>query len=479
MSYAVSRQPIFGAFGEGSRERGQRFRVLGPADDIALVEVRPHLKAVFILGSGFSADVAGFPTLRALSLESFKSVQAEPPSPLQDYLVNHTPYATHDDLEVMLTYLGQQYPWRDEEESHLAQGAFVKVVRSIRSCLDDHDQLLSATSWADKPVAKLIGYWHRHRPTVITFNYDTLIERIAEDLLYNLISVEDRMDGANFAFLNRLVVTVQQEAPGLPNVQRPVIGFDDKMKELTVKLPNRSWPRDDLVTCLKAYGAVPIAHAQQDLADARIQAALDRLSRRIHAEDLYQIPVNHVAGRTASLLASEKADTFALLKLHGSMNWYFSGNSSFAGDQVYYSPVTGRSGPRRTLLLADRNTRDLVPLIVPPVLDKSAFYFNNSMRAQWGMAKRALESASDVFVVGYSLPSTDLSTAFLLQAALRTSSARVTVLNRSTDDSENERRRYLRTVSNSDGRLVYRSLPADRSSVAELLSILPEISDAG
>jgi hypothetical protein len=139
---------------------------------------------------------------------------------------------------------------------------------------------------------------------------------------------------------------------------------------------------------------------------------------------LYPIPLNNVNGRTASLWSAEHSTTFRLLKLHGSTNWYYSGRSEFAGEQLYFALPPRSAKAEASLAL---NVSDLVPLIIPPALDKSSFYVNNSLRAQWKMAAEALRTATCVYVIGYSCPPTDLATSFMMQEALTFGKARVHV----------------------------------------------------
>ncbi len=113
-----------------------------------------------------------------------------------------------------------------------------------------------------------------------------------------------------------------------------------------------------------------------------------------------------------------------------------------------------------------------MPLIVPPVFDKTAYYFNNSMRTQWRIAKTSLGQADRVFVVGYSLPPTDLSTDFMLRSAFQQNSAQVTVINRQSHESEHEKQRFLDTLEGEQDRLEFRPVDKSQSSVERLLEIL-------
>jgi hypothetical protein len=127
-------------------------------------------------------------------------------------------------------------------------------------------------------------------------------------------------------------------------------------------------------------------------------------------------------------LGAERADTFRLLKLHGSLNWYWS-----PGDD------TGVSLARRDLpglyALPQRYTeeerqRELpgrVPFVVPPSATKSPYYRNPVIQEVWRQASAALAAADRVIIAGYSLPAADLTVASMLSNALRTSAASVIV----------------------------------------------------
>jgi hypothetical protein len=60
-----------------------------------------------------------------------------------------------------------------------------------------------------------------------------------------------------------------------------------------------------------------------------------------------------------------------------------------------------------------------VPFVVPPSAVKSPYYRNPITREIWLQAAESLRQADRVFVVGYSLPPTDLTFAGMLTDALR------------------------------------------------------------
>jgi hypothetical protein len=75
-----------------------------------------------------------------------------------------------------------------------------------------------------------------------------------------------------------------------------------------------------------------------------------------------------------------------------------------------------------------------VPLIVPPTLNKSLYFNNETVRSQWILARRALADAARIFIIGYSLPRGDLMVNFML--ALIESGATVVPVNPDASLSE-------------------------------------------
>jgi hypothetical protein len=114
--------------------------------------------------------------------------------------------------------------------------------------------------------------------------------------------------------------------------------------------------------------------------------------------------------------AQERIEAFPLLKLHGSLNWAYSSGAS--GDvRVFDTGAVDRWGASERSDWTDvrASMRDLSPLIVPPVATKSPLFASNGwMRSIWMDAARALNAAGRVFVLGYSLPASDIQVRNLL-----------------------------------------------------------------
>lgn len=94
-----------------------------------------------------------------------------------------------------------------------------------------------------------------------------------------------------------------------------------------------------------------------------------------------------------------------VLKLHGSVNWAFS---------------PGRvAGKKRLKIFQDyQSVRDLgyVPELIPPTWRK---LFRSELATVWNCAVTSLQTATRIFVIGFSIPTTDTHFKYLLAAGLQ------------------------------------------------------------
>ena len=107
--------------------------------------------------------------------------------------------------------------------------------------------------------------------------------------------------------------------------------------------------------------------------------------------------------------ADPDIETLRLLKLHGSINWYYSGSDSPHGETVYEGGLTYGLNSEYVPVVGDRGLDllvDKVPFFVPPTGTKSSFFNNETIRAQWSVASEFLRPCQLV-VMGYSLPEAD------------------------------------------------------------------------
>ncbi|MBP1807656.1 SIR2 family protein [Rubellimicrobium aerolatum] len=173
-----------------------------------------------------------------------------------------------------------------------------------------------------------------------------------------------------------------------------------------------------------------------------------------------------------------------LIKLHGSVNWLTT-HPVYEGDELvlthnlpveslfvyehatrpypthagrymggyapltygYYPPnltdVPGRSAPDGYLIVrvqprlpwmpegqAGEEGLVSMPLLIPPVKDKSYQFFGTLFEGLWEQARAALQACDELLVIGYSFPRTDLKSLDLFKGAFvrRTSLPRVTIV---------------------------------------------------
>lgn len=287
---------------------------------------------VFILGSGFSkAASESMPVVKELT-EHLKT---------HEFLCEDPYYRLLDDPEILLSYLSWKQPWKRTYEVKKDASLFEQLQNDLGGYIEGcEDQAFKRTQMKEW-MQLLIAYWHRNETTVISYNYDTVVERYARKI-------------------------------------------------------NR---------------------------DANVFGTM------FSSFDLYRLPLTPVHVRVGESPTTLKASKrlFHLIKLHGSINWFYSGIEGFPGDQVYLRPVDtdspltdgmderdpqyGRSKATFPRLLIDK-----IPLIIPPVTEKSRFYSNQTLRSLWWDAREALSCAEEIFCVGYSLPPTDLTTKMFFQS---------------------------------------------------------------
>lgn len=274
---------------------------------------------VFILGAGFSKAVSDeMPTLAELSETVKKRL-------LDEITLPPTFDNLGDNIESWTTFLSQEQPWLKQHQ--------IDLNRSLAARIRDHigDIIYECTLKASRPEAhgwlnSLIESWHKKQATVITLNYDTLVERACREL-----KVTDRI--------------------------------------------NRIW-----------------------------------------AQQMYPPYFTNIASRPGTAQWGEgELDTFSYLKLHGSQNWYYSGRDEFYGEAIFFSdvPPLGSDNSEKEIKLRSKS-RDKEILLIPPVYEKTGYFNNETVRSLWRDAGTALAKAKRVFVIGYSLPISDLGMRFFM-----------------------------------------------------------------
>lgn len=301
------------------------------------------MRQVFVLGSGFSRAISNglseadkMPTLTGLSEAVLANLDRKGQGLLPG---RETPVA--NDFEQWLNYLIESPPWLTPSEQHRNQAAFFEVSQALRDVLlKRQTATVRCTQSTPGWLAQLVNHWDKVGATVITFNYDQLVE---------------------------LAWRVH------------VAGQDDTT---------------DLYP-------VPIAAVETRAGGAREAS-----------KGLFR------SGRTSR-------SGMQLLKLHGSLGWYYSGVDGPPNDSIYDLGIKGPKWDVHGLLPVDPGhaellTADLQPMIVPPAAIKSPYYANRTLQALWRIAAKAIRGADELVIMGFSLPQSDslvgslLSTNFLL-----------------------------------------------------------------
>lgn len=145
--------------------------------------------------------------------------------------------------------------------------------------------------------------------------------------------------------------------------------------------------------------------------DTLVEQAVGHYLPDIHTVNLYPPYFTNIVTRRGNALYGGPGGqkTFQLLKLHGSVNWYYSGQEDFYGETIFYSDVSSLNVETQDIsTYPSQIAEDKEMLLIPPVLDKTPFFRNEAVWNFWVRAAKALQNARNVYLIGYSLPASDL-----------------------------------------------------------------------
>lgn len=147
---------------------------------------------------------------------------------------------------------------------------------------------------------------------------------------------------------------------------------------------------------------------------------------------------------------SVPAQSFAIIKLHGSVNWFETKRPArILADIVVPDPrdsrekISGNDFDVEWFESVNTDNARVTPMIVPPMIGKMAVH--SVISSQWTAAVEALAEAREVLVIGYSFPSTDVFMARLLTEGLKNNQdlRSFVIADRQTVDDWNDRMRTL------------------------------------
>ena len=98
-----------------------------------------------------------------------------------------------------------------------------------------------------------------------------------------------------------------------------------------------------------------------------------------------------------------------IYKLHGSINWLYD-KSSPTGIRVSSS------------FIPSEYAQGLDYLLVPPTMLKNFSFQTDLLNFQWQNFREKLKQAEKIYIIGYSIPQTDVATRYILQTHLNSSS---------------------------------------------------------
>lgn len=277
---------------------------------------------VYLLGAGFARAVSpSMPLLQDLADHVLRKLGRE-------RIPEEVVAMMSDNFAHALSYLEQAKPWVTEADNLRHRALYLEISDAIARDLDARVARVADRLCARPPgwLRQLIAHWHRQRCTIVTLNYDTLLETVTS--------------------------------------------------------------------------IVPLGGC------------------RLSARALYPPLLTDAGARGGGRPIDRPVQTYRLLKLHGSTNWYYSGRAAAQGEPIYFVPPPPRKP--RAADCADHALRlnavaDKYPYLVPPIYDKRALFTHETIRALWFEAGAAFKHAQRVICIGYSLPQSDLTMSHFLR----------------------------------------------------------------
>ncbi len=138
----------------------------------------PPAAPVFLLGAGFSRAISeAMPTLKELSRMAWEIYE------LKDQVAPDIAELLQTDIEEALSLLLLSKPWVREAEHLRHRAVYLELSQVVAEVISRQEAQTIAELKAELPawLNSLLRFWHNNRCTIITLNYDTLIERAARE----------------------------------------------------------------------------------------------------------------------------------------------------------------------------------------------------------------------------------------------------------------------------------------------------------
>jgi len=137
-------------------------------------------------------------------------------------------------------------------------------------------------------------------------------------------------------------------------------------------------------------------------------------------------------------LESNSKKGIKFLKLHGSANWLYCPKCKKVN--IY------KRGYLHKIKKCDNCKHDLEPLIVPPTWNKDSY--NEKLNLIWEEAVNEIKQARRIFILGYSMPPTDMYFEFLMSLGLKNNSLieKVYVVDILEEEGNKKIKNYLDTL---------------------------------
>lgn len=373
-------------------------------------------KEVFILGSGFSRAIhKDMPLLNDLTELVAKKIEEED-SIFKNIYGEYLKNRDIGNFEEILTYLYQDFPWKSEKERHLLYSLYIHLAEIVTEVIKEKQETsVEKELLAKEYIKKFLNYLNDTKANVISLNYDTLLEDLSVAELKPIIYTESKKEGRNFEYLQEIRYSKDIDEKHTSKENKVKIKSNGK-RAVVIYFHNYDVDEQNFKSAIENFND---DKCEDDLKNAYSTFRSQMKEEHINYLSLYQIPIAYSKSRTAAAWAGTDYETYRLLKLHGSTNWYYSATKEKTFEQIYLS-IDSKE---------ERELKDLVPVIIPPVLDKTGFFKHSTIKSMWNETKNLLKEAKKVYIIGYSIPQTDLTVKFMLQSYIP-GDCEVTIVNK-------------------------------------------------